>query len=63
MQRKCGKYKTLYETRLKWKHRYNTNGSWYSVCARCGYHYELVEANYCPRCGYEYKPWDGTIFR
>lgn len=63
MQRKCGKYKPLYETRLKWKHRYNTNGSWYSVCARCGYHYELVEANYCPRCGYEYKPWDGTIFR
>lgn len=59
----CDIYKPLYEPKLKWKHRCNTDGLWYGVCARCGWHYELVEANYCPRCGYEYEPWDGTIFR
>ena len=57
----CDRYKPLYETKLKWKHQRNTDGSWYGVCARCGWHYELVEANYCPHCGYEYKPWDGKI--
>nr|DAV90513.1 MAG TPA: PROTEIN/RNA Complex, archaeal, ribosomal, 50S, protein.0A [Caudoviricetes sp.] len=57
----CDRYKQLYETKLKWQHRRNTDGSYYGVCARCGWHYELVEANYCPNCGYEYKPWDGKI--
>ena len=56
----CSMYKP---TRLKWKRRRNTDGSWYGVCARCGWQYELVEANYCPHCGYEYKPWDGTTFK
>lgn len=60
---KCGRYKSLYETKLKWQHRRNTDGSWYGVCARCGWHYELIEANYCPHCGYEYEPWDGTTFK
>lgn len=59
----CDRYKPLYETKLTWQHRRNTDGSWYGVCARCGWHYELVEANYCPHCGYEYEPWDGTTFK
>lgn len=59
---RCDRYKPLYETKLKWKHRRNTDGSWYGVCARCGWQCELVEANYCPYCGYEYEPWDGTTF-
>ena len=59
----CDRYKPLYETKLKWKHQRNTDGSWYGVCARCGWQYELVEANYCPHCGYEYEPWDGTTFK
>ena len=59
----CCAYKPLYETKLKWEHRCNTDGTWYSVCARCGWHYDLVEANYCPHCGYEYEPWEGTTFK
>lgn len=59
----CDKYKPSMPTRLKWKHRRNPDGSWYGVCDRCGWQYELVEANYCPHCGYEYKPWDGTTFK
>lgn len=59
----CSIYKPSMLTKLKWQHRRNTDGSWYGVCARCGWHYELVEANYCPHCGYEYEPWDGTTFR
>ena len=58
----CGVYKPLYEEKLRWEHKCNTDGLWYGVCARCGWHYELVEANYCPHCGYEYEPWDGTTF-
>lgn len=60
---RCDRYKPLDETKLKWQHRRNRDGSWYGVCARCGWHYELVEANYCPHCGYEYEPWDGTTFK
>lgn len=60
---RCDRYKPLYETKLKWQHQRNADGSWYGVCARCGWHYELVEANYCPHCGYEYEPWDGTTFK
>ena len=37
----CDRYKPLYETKLKWKHQRNTDGSWYGVCARCGWQYEL----------------------
>ena len=56
----CSMYKP---TRLKWKHKRNTDGSWNGVCASCGWQCELVESNYCPYCGYEYKPWDGTKFK
>ena len=59
----CGIYKPLYDVKLEWQHKRNSDGKWYGVCARCGWHYELVEANYCPHCGYEYEPWDGTTFR
>ena len=58
----CDRYKPLYETKLKWKHQRNTDGSWYGVCARCGK--EIIgTSNYCPHCGYEYEPWDGTTFK
>ena len=59
----CGIYKPLYDVNLEWQHKRNTDGTWYGVCTRCGWRYELVEANYCPHCGYEYKPWDGTVFK
>lgn len=59
----CCSYKPANEEKkLEWKHKRNSDGSWYGECARCGWHYELVEANYCPHCGYEYEKWDGTTF-